>query len=259
MTKDENTDDDEVEFIALTRDQVLGEHGDLIRESLAVADVVTGGDGPGVTERARLARDVAAGEANNPAEVTGGLVSWSSSRSGRNADGAIDRLGRLGVDNLVIDKISVLGRTHDKIADRVEQAVDAGVSVHVVATGTEITAENVDVVLAVLGGLDTAGVELERETQVRDVHKWLDETTARGRPPIGFKNENGERVPAENYDEVRAVISMFRHGEISKRKAADRLDTSPRTVGRAADNPERYGLRPSDWDPETEIGREPPQ
>ena len=74
----------------------------------------------------------------------------------------------------------------------------------------------------------------------------------RGRAPLGFTyNNSGTVVPGENYDEVRAVLSMVLDDSpesLSKRKAAERLDVAPRTVGRALDHLDRYGLEDSNGD-----------
>jgi hypothetical protein len=94
----------------------------------------------------------------------------------------------------------------------------------------------------VLDGLDNAGLELQRRADVRDVQRWLPETAQAGRPPLGYEKVDGELVPGPNIEDVRAVISMRLNEDINKREAADRLGVSPRTIGRAVDNCERYGL-----------------
>ena len=52
-----------------------------------------------------------------------------------------------------------------------------------------------------------------------------------------------DRGEAPEYDRVCAVLDMVDAGELSKRKAAERLATSWRSISRALDErPELYGL-----------------
>jgi hypothetical protein len=61
-----------------------------------------------------------------------------------------------------------------------------------------------------------------------------------GRPPLGFEVQAGQLVRSENYEQVANVLRAVDNGDLSKRAAADELDTSRRTIGRALDNRERY-------------------
>lgn len=63
-----------------------------------------------------------------------------------------------------------------------------------------------------------------------------------GRPPLGFEKDDGQLIEGENYDQVCAVLDMVAKEEMSKRAAARELDTSRRTVTRALDRPDLYGL-----------------
>ena len=259
-TDDTESDDGGLQFIALVHRPNLSELDAPVRQVMAVADTVTNGAAPDAAERARISHDVVSGEyeldERTPIlSVAGGVVSWSCCESRENADGAIKAAGRESVPHLVVDKLDTLGRTHAAIAERVRRAVDAGVTLHLTGEGFDISPENADTVLGVLAGLDACGVELERETRERDIREWLDDSRAIGRPPLGFAIEDGKVVPADNMDDVRAVLSMRRRNDISKRKAAERLGVSPRTISRAMDNIERYNLRPPAEDPEEMPGR----
>lgn len=64
-----------------------------------------------------------------------------------------------------------------------------------------------------------------------------------GRPPLGFKVKAGKLVRGENYQEIVSVLRAVDNGDLSKRAAADELDTSRRTINRALDNPDRYRYR----------------
>jgi hypothetical protein len=53
---------------------------------------------------------------------------------------------------------------------------------------------------------------------------------------------HGLLVEGDNYHKVVSVLEMVEKGELSKRKAADRLDTSRPTINRALDRADLYGL-----------------
>jgi hypothetical protein len=63
-----------------------------------------------------------------------------------------------------------------------------------------------------------------------------------GRAPLGFEKDDGRLVEAENYHDVVAVLDSVVKGDVSKRKAAERLDTSRPTINRAIERDELYGL-----------------
>jgi DNA invertase Pin-like site-specific DNA recombinase len=255
------TDSDDPEFIVVVHRPSRGELSDPIRCAIAVAGKITGVDTLDVSERARLAHGIAAGDieiGERAEKIRGGGLAAGVTRD--SVDSALSVAGATeSIEHVVVDNIATFGQEVGVIRSRAQRVVDAGATLHLVEEGVDITPDNADTVLGVLGGLDTSGIELERETRVQDVQEWLDETKARGRPPLGFENKDGERIPAENYDEVRSVLSMWPGsglGEISKRKAADRLGVSTRTITRAMDNIERYGLRPPAEGPEEMPGGE---
>ena len=238
------------QYICLVERPVVSELGDPIREALAVASVVSDSDGLEASDRARFAREAMSGvygdaDSTSRAQVTGGVVSWSCSESGMNVDGAVETAARKRVPHLIVDDFTVLGDSPGLIADRVKNAVDADVTVHIVSQGIEIGRENVDTVLKVLNGLDETGLELQRRADIRDIRGWLPETDRAGRPPLGFEKDDGELVPSPQMDEVRAVLSMRVNENISQRRAAKRLGVSPRTINRAMDNLDRYGVEDS--------------
>lgn len=107
--------------------------------------------------------------------------------------------------------------------------------------------------LGVLDSLDRGGAELQRAAKVQDVRNWLGskELPDRGRAPLGFTYDGGELVTAERYGDVRAVLSLVLDDSpdgLSKRKAAEKLGVAPRTIGRAMDNLDRYGLEEEEGD-----------
>ncbi|MDL0128061.1 hypothetical protein PNP84_08020 [Halobacterium salinarum] len=151
------------------------------------------------------------------------------------------------IRHVVVDSIETLGKGHEEIRDRVETLINSGVTLHLNDVAAEIDSDSADAVLGVLESLDKSGPELQREAAIRDVRRWCDGLDRdRGRAPLGFTyDDSGKVVPGDDYDEVRAVLSMVHDDHpdsLSKRKGAERLGVAPRTVGRALDNLDRYVL-----------------
>ncbi|RLM37205.1 MULTISPECIES: recombinase family protein [unclassified Haloarcula] len=64
-----------------------------------------------------------------------------------------------------------------------------------------------------------------------------------GPAPLGFNKDSGELVPTDQFDRVATVLSLVQDGSLSKRAAADELNTSRKSIYRALDSPALYGLR----------------
>jgi len=64
-----------------------------------------------------------------------------------------------------------------------------------------------------------------------------------GPAPLGFEKNDGHLIEAPNFDNVRAALDSIQNDELSKRQAAKELDTSRRTINRALDRSELYGLQ----------------
>lgn len=63
-----------------------------------------------------------------------------------------------------------------------------------------------------------------------------------GPAPLGFEKDDGQLIESGNYHEVVAALDMVQKDELSKRKAAERLDCARSTVSRARERSELYGL-----------------
>lgn len=148
------------------------------------------------------------------------------------------------VDIIYISNFDQLGMNTRVLLDRIEAILSHGTSLYLVDAQSVIHPESTvsHVLLSLLRMLDRASVEIQREAAVQDLRKWMDDISHDGRPPLGFHVEDGELRPDDNFDEVRSVLTLVESGELSNRKAADRLGCSPRTITRALDRPEMYGL-----------------
>lgn len=64
-----------------------------------------------------------------------------------------------------------------------------------------------------------------------------------GRSPLGTDIEDGFLVKSDDYQHVRETLTKHREDDISKEEAADHLNTTPRTVERAAQRKQLYQLQ----------------
>lgn len=83
---------------------------------------------------------------------------------------------------------------------------------------------------SILVRISNSGCSVNPRYQSQRDHR-LPET--RGRPgptPLGFTKTNGTLVEDENHQRVCEVLDQVIHGEISKRRATNELDTTRRTI-----------------------------
>ena len=231
-------------FIAVATAETRSAQADALREVLATVDAITNTD-LGASERESIIPRIVNRDIILPTNIGPGRVAVGSSPDGVKIDSAIETMISDGYSHFVIDDFASLGDSVTVIADRVSEIVEGGVTVHIVSQGIDVDRENADTVLGVLNGLSKPGVELQRRGDIRDIRGWLPETDRAGRPPLGFEKDDGELIPSPQMDEVRAVLSMRLNENISQRKAAKRLGVSPRTINRAMDNLDRYGIEDS--------------
>lgn len=63
-----------------------------------------------------------------------------------------------------------------------------------------------------------------------------------GRPPLGYEVESGHLVPDDEFESVVATLRLVQREKLSKRSAADELNTSRRTITRCLESQDRYLL-----------------
>ena len=247
------TDEDDTGSVAcvIVHEPTRKELASSVRSCLQHAVQLVGTDFAPSVERAKLARAIASGEFELDGEVKisrGHGMALGTDPDRGHVDAGVEAVGVNPVTHVVVNNLAALGEGHAEIRERVDVLVSGGVELHMNDTGVVINSDTADVVLEVLDSLDAAGPALQREASIRDVQAWCDGIDRdRGRAPLGFAYDgSGTVVPGEDYDEVRAVLSLVLDDSpdsLSKRKAAERLDVDPRTIGRAVDNCGRYGLK----------------
>lgn len=151
-------------------------------------------------------------------------------------------------DAVVVTSISRISRSIRDLDRTAERIVDeGGAELHFVKEGMELTG-NDDPFQTAMFRLLGVFAEFEAEIGQQRTREGIAARQANpdyhhGPAPLGFEKDDGELVEADNYDRVCATLDMVVKGELSKRKAADELDSSRPTVRRAInERPELYGL-----------------
>jgi DNA invertase Pin-like site-specific DNA recombinase len=155
------------------------------------------------------------------------------------ADGAIDAA--------VVHSVSRVCRSIrdlDRTASRLE---DHGVELHIVSEGLVIAPDDDDPYQTALFQLLGVFAELEANVAQARTREGLQarmesDDYHHGPAPLGFEKNDGALVEGEDYHDVVAVLEMVQKGDLSKRKAAKRLDSSRPTINRALDRADLYGL-----------------
>jgi len=153
-------------------------------------------------------------------------------------------------DAVVVHSISRVSRSISDLDATARALEDAGVALHIISEGLEIEPEDSDPFQRALFQLLGVFAEFEAEmararTREGIAARQESDDYHHGRPPLGFEKDDGQLVQGDNYHDVTAVLEMVQKDNISKRKAADRLETSRPTIDRALDRADLYGLEGS--------------
>lgn len=159
----------------------------------------------------------------------------------------VDAVDDGAVDAVVVHEISRLARSLQDLERTVFRVTDTGAEIHFVRDelsfgyGKEQPMHRLQ--MQMLG----AFAEWQARVKQMNTKEGIAARQARedyhhGPAPPGFSKDDGELLEAENYHEVVATLNEVQKGELSKRKAAERLDCSRSTVGRGSARAELYGL-----------------
>jgi len=151
------------------------------------------------------------------------------------------------VDAVVVQEISRMARSLQDLQRTVERVTDEGVEVHFVRDNLSF-GDGKDSPMARLQ-MQMLGAFSEWEARVKQMNtregiaaRQNEDGYHHGPAPLGFEKDDGQLIEDENYHDVVAVLDMVQKDELSKRKAADRLDCARSTVSRAIERSELYGL-----------------
>jgi len=149
------------------------------------------------------------------------------------------------IDHVIVHDISRLARSLQDLERTVSRVTDNGAAVHFVRDGLSF-GDGKERPMHKLQ-MQMLGAFAEWQARVKQMNtkegiaaRQQEEEYHHGRPPLGFEKDDGRLIEAENYAQVCAVLDMVAKDELSKRKAAVELDTSPTTISRAMNRKELY-------------------
>lgn len=151
------------------------------------------------------------------------------------------------LEAVVVHSVSRICRSITDLERTASRLEDDGVALHIVQEGLTINPEEDDPFQRALFQLLGVFAELEanmaqQRTKEGIAARQQNEEYHHGPAPLGFSKDNGRLVEADNYHDVVAVLDLVQQDELSKRKAARRLETSRPTISRSLDRLELYGL-----------------
>lgn len=152
------------------------------------------------------------------------------------------------LDNVVVHEISRLARSLQDLERTVSRITDNDTAVYFVRDGLSF-GDGKERPMHRLQ-MQMLGAFAEWQARVKQMNtkegiaaRQQEDDYHHGRPPLGFEKQDGRLIEGENYDQVCAVLDMVEKDELSKREAAQELDSSRSTIRRAMDRSELYGLR----------------
>jgi DNA invertase Pin-like site-specific DNA recombinase len=158
----------------------------------------------------------------------------------------LDGAGEL--DHVVVHEVSRLARSIGDLDRTVDELHAAGTGVHIVSEGLHLPADDTDPYSRALTQLLGVFAELDAAI-IRDrvrqgiAARQQGSSYHHGPAPLGYrKDDDGELVRSDEWDSVRRVLRSVELDTMSVSAAADRLDTSRKTVHRCLQHPDRYDL-----------------
>ena len=151
------------------------------------------------------------------------------------------------IDAVVVHSVSRVCRSIQDLERTASRLEDHGVALHIVSEGLALEPGDTDPYQKALFQLLGVFAELEAAiTRQRSregiAARMQEDDYHHGRPPLGFRKDNGELIPEDRYDRVCAVLDMVQKDEMSKRQAAKELDCARSTIRSALEKPNLYGL-----------------
>lgn len=151
------------------------------------------------------------------------------------------------IDAVVVNSVSRICRSISDLERTATRLEEYGVELHIVGEGLTLRPEESDPYQTALFQLLGVFAELEanmtrQRTREGIAARQQNEEYHHGPAPLGFEKDDGDLIEDGDYHDVVVTLEMVQKGELSKRKAAQRLDCARSTVGRALERAELYGL-----------------
>ena len=151
------------------------------------------------------------------------------------------------IEHVVVHEISRLARSLQDLERTVSRIIDNGTAIHFVRDGLSF-GDGKEQPLNRLQ-MQMLGAFAEWQARVKQMNtkegiaaRQQNEDYHHGRPPLGFQKNSGQLIEGTNYNQICAVLEMVHKNNLSKRKAAEELNTSRTTISRALERKELYGI-----------------
>lgn len=150
-------------------------------------------------------------------------------------------------DAVVVSSISRVSRSIRDLDTTVDKLSERDTQLHIIDESLVIKPDDEDpfqrAVLQLLGVFAELEASMTQARVAEGLASRMDQDEYHhGRAPIGFDKDDGRLIENEQYHDVSATLEMVQKDNLSKRKAAERLGCARKTVNRALDRSELYGL-----------------
>lgn len=182
----------------------------------------------------------------------GDLEIYRDKSTGTNTDRSgyqemVDDADAGDLEAVVVHSVSRICRSISDLERTAARLEAAGVELHIVTEGLTLRPGDDNPFQRALFQLLGVFAELEanmaqQRTKEGIAARQQNDDYHHGPAPFGFSKDKGRLVEADSYHDVVAVLDMVEKDELSKRKAAERLDTSRATINRALNREELYAL-----------------
>lgn len=151
------------------------------------------------------------------------------------------------IDVVLAHEVSRIARSIRDLETTVERLREHDTALHIITEGLTMEPGETDPYQRALFQLLGVFAELEariRRDNIREglAARYESDDYHHGPAPLGFAKRDGQLVEGEDYHRVCAVLEGVARGEKSKRQAARDLDVSRRTIQRAVERSDLYGL-----------------
>jgi len=154
--------------------------------------------------------------------------------------------GEIGA--VVAHEVSRVARSISDLETTADRLREAGVELHIVIEGLVMRPDEGDPYQRALFQLLGVFAELEANIKRQNIREGIaarreSEEYRHGPAPLGFTKNDGTLVEGEDYQRVCEILDQVVRSDMSKRQAANELDTSRRTINRTIEERgDLYGL-----------------
>lgn len=151
------------------------------------------------------------------------------------------------IDAVVVHSVSRISRSIADLERTASKLEECDVELHIVSESLKFIGDENDPFQKALFHILGTFAELEADLAQQRTREGIaarmeSDDYHHGPAPLGYVKDDGQLIESGDYHDVCAVLEMVQKDNLSKRKAADRLDCARSTVGRALERPELYGL-----------------